>query len=375
MQEKPSVPNPKNESPTSPVATVPPAPAQPQSKKPRKIKAWIIALVAALVVVGGSAAAYFGVVVPNQPENKLKKAVQNLSKEQATTVKGNIDLTSRDASGSMDINMMHIDPEKRIMLADVVVNVSGIKLPVEVRYLDDTAYVKLGDLSTLKALAAGFGGAEVAPIIDMVDSKVSNQWVEIDRTFLNQATQGFNEGLESDSSCSATEITTKLRTAVDASLELATSDDAQVYEIVSTAKEDVDGESTTKMELKINEAKLAEFGKKAGEMPAVNELKKCLQDGEMASGGVESDNGTITTFNIWVSGDNQIKRVETAMEITEANSSNKVTSTVDMTMVKEAPTVEKPAGTKPIMQLIGELQTLFMGDAGSLDALNGSLSL
>jgi hypothetical protein len=335
----------------------------------------MIAVIAALLVLGGGAAAYFGVVVPNQPENKLKKAIQNLTEQEITTVRGSIDMVVPGASTNVAVNILHVDPQKQVALGDMVITVSGVKLPVEMRYVDNTAYVKLGDLSTLKSLAAGFGGPELAPVIDMVDKKVSEQWVEIDKTILNQATEGASQSAEQGSTCTADEIAIKLRAAVNEMLVLTTQDETKVYTITSTSTEQVEGESTTKMVLSIDEAKLADFGKKLNELPAVKDLEKCASSDVASEAEQTADTGKITTFNVWVGSDKQIKRVETAMEVTEANDGETVTTKLDMTMVKDAPTVEKPANAKPVMQLMGELQALFMQDPGSFDVLNGSLSL
>ncbi len=361
---------PSTNKPTKPEPTT-----QPGSKKPRAVKIWIIAAIAAFVVLGGSAAAYFGVVVPNQPENKLKKAVQNLSEQQITTVKGSVDIVSAGMSANVGVNMLHVDPDKNVALADMAVTVSGVKLPMEMRYVDNTAYIKLGDLSTIKSLLAAYGGAEAAPLVDLVDTKVSNQWIEIDRTFLNQMTQGFTQGLEENNSCSAAETTTKLRTSINDMLQLATTDEANIYTITNTTEEDVDGQSATKMQLSIDDSKVSEFGKKVADLQSVKDLEKCFEGTENKDVQEAADSGKITTFNVWVDGNKQIKRVEVAMETAEVSGDEKTTTKLDMTMVKDAPAVEKPSGAKPVMQLIGELQSLFGGSDIPLDSLSESLTL
>ncbi|MCA9331281.1 hypothetical protein KC957_04460, partial [Candidatus Saccharibacteria bacterium] len=237
---------------------------QPTKTKKGRLKVAIIAAVAAVVVLGGSAAAYFGIVVPNQPENKLKKAVENLSKQETLTTKGTIKIDAEGTSASIAVNMLHVDPAQKVALADFAVTVSGVTVPAELRYIDNNVYVKLGDVSTLKALASGYADSQV---VDQIASKVSNQWIEIDQTLLKQA----SSSADTNMTCSSEETFTKAKAAMSESLGLATDDEAKAYTISKVSKEDVDGVGTTKLELSLDKTKLKEFGKKAEELQSVKD--------------------------------------------------------------------------------------------------------
>ena len=367
---KPDAPATAQEQPTNPATTPTPAPVVPVStpSKKSRLKVVLITAIAAVVVLGGGAAAYFGVVVPNKPENKLKKAVENLASQKTATIKGSIKVDTGGASVNLAINMLHVDPEKQAALADFALTFSGVTIPAEVRYIDSNVYVKLGDVSTLKSLASAYSGVD-SQVIDQIASKVSNQWIEIDQTLLKQA----SSGAQTNMACSSEETTAKAHTAANDLLKLATDDQAKAYTITETSKEDVDGVSTTKLELALDEAKLKEFGTKAGELQSVKDLEKCLSSDDASKATDEAEDGDITKFNVWIDGDKRIKRVE--MGVTAGKDSEKSTTTIDLTMVKDAPTVEKPSGAKPVMQLYGELQSLFSGGSSSLDTLNSSLSL
>lgn len=360
-----SAPSPQPD--TTPNLTQTPTPAPAKPKKNNRLKLAILAAVVAVVVLGGGAAAYFGVIVPNQPDNKLKKAVENLSKQDTTTLKGSIKVTADGTSANIAINMLHVDPAQKVALADVAVTVSGITVPAEIRYVDNNLYLKLGDLSTIKSLASAY--VDKAVVNQMV-SKLSNQWVEIDETVLDQATSS----ADASSKCSSEETIAKTRAAMNDTLNLATSDNSKVYTINKVSKEDVDGEATTKLELSLDKTKLKELGTTSEDLQSVKDLEKCLNTDESTATSQEADNGEITTFNVWIDGAKHIKRFEVGMDTTSSDN-QKASTTIDMTMVNDAPTVEKPSGAKPFMQLVGELQSLFYGDGGSLNALNGALSL
>lgn len=347
----------------APVATAP----QPKNKKTKLIA---IIVVAVLLLLGGSAAAYFGAVVPNKPENLLKSAVKNLAEQESFTGKGYIDVASQSGALRVDVNMLHTDMTTNTSLADIEVAFSGIKVPAEIRYVGDSVYIKLGDLSSLVSAAAGFGLGDVPELATLVETKLSNQWIEIDRTLLNQATA------ESQSKCSPEEVAKLTRSAVNEVLELAVDDQASPYTILNTTKEDVDGSKATKIELGLDNARLVEFGGKARDLSAIKELEKCDDQSNTLTEGIDPTAGdaNVTVFNVWIDGSKNFKRIEINTE-TDDNS-GKVTSKLDLTALKDAPTVEKPSDAKPVIQLIGELQSQFGGSStGGLESLGGSLSL
>ncbi|TXG76339.1 hypothetical protein E6P97_03690 [Patescibacteria group bacterium] len=348
-----------------------PSPVSPSTKK-RPAKALLIAAIAAVVLLGGGAAAYFGVVVPNKPENKLKAAVENLSNQEVFTAKGSMKVEAQGMTVNIAFNMLHVDPANKVALIDLAGTMSGVTVPVEARYVGNNVYVKLGDVGTLKSiLTAQMDSPESAALVDQVAAKVSNQWIEIDQTLLNQTA----DKAKAESGCSSEELMVKSRAASKDLLTLATDDETKAYTITSATPEQVDGVDTTKLELALDKAKLTEFGKKAEELQSIKDLNNCLDGGSNSAEVTADESSDITKFNVWIDGSKHIKRVELAT--TSGTGDDKATTTLDFTMVADAPTVEKPADAKPVMQLYGELQTMFSGSTqgSSLDALNSSLSL
>jgi len=372
----------QDDSPQNPTPTEPAPAEQPQStpqpppspvtaaKKPNRRKLIFASVIAAVVVFGASAAAYVGIVVPNKPENLLKTSVKNFVNRESITAKGNIGVTGDGASMDVEFNMLHVDQTKKVALIDMNLAVSGIDLPIEMRAVDGNAYVKLGDLSTIKSLASAYGGEEYAPIVDEVDTLVSDQWIEIDKTLLDQATQN----AASEAKCTSEETSMKLKAAVAEAVDLAVDSEATFYTITDTANEDIDGVSATKISLSVDKQKLVDYAKQAEELPAAKALMECSDaaDPEFTDSG---EDATITALNIWVDGSKNIKRIEVKAETGEG--SNKATTTMDMTMLKDAPTVTKPEDSVPLMQLLGELQALFggTGELDDFDTLSNSLSL
>ncbi len=357
--------------PTTPATPTPATPTVPQKSK-KKLGLIALVVAALVVVLGGSAGAYYGIIVPNKPENILKTAVQNFTKKDTFTAKGKIDVTASETSSTVDMNMLHVDSTKKVALVDMTLTMSGIKLPVEARFVDGNAYVKLGDLSTIKSLLGAYAGGDSSPVIDEIEKKVSNQWVEIDKTLLSSATSSATE-----SKCSPEEVTMRTRAAVNEAVSAAVDGEDQVYTIQKTSSDTVDGQKTKKLELTLDKSKLAAFGKKVEDLPAAKELAKCSESAvESAETTASGETMDLTALNVWVDGSKQIKRVE--LKLAVGNDEAKTAMGIDMTMVKDSPTVEKPAGAKPLMQLYGELSSLLGMDGSSLggiDDLSNSLSL
>lgn len=355
------------------VGSASPAGPQPSNKK-RSMKAMLIAAVAAVVLLGGSAAAYFGIVVPNKPENQFKQAIQNTidGKNTAQATKGRITFNGGGTSGALDINMLYVDPANQTALADLKYTVSGIDVPFEIRYVGGNAYVKAGDLSTISSLAASSGGASAAQTKVIID-KVSNQWIEIDKTLIDKYRSQMSDSTTESTKCSAQELSTRSRAAVNEWLVLVSDENSGVYTVTNSSSEDVDGVPTTKIELSVDSTKITELAKQAEELPAFKSFEECL--GEAAStkeAEATADSSEITKFNVWIDGDKNFKRVEVGSKATAGQTTGEMTA--DFTFVKDAPTVEKPADAKPLAKFIAELQALTSGGASSASPLD-SLSL
>lgn len=349
---------------TQPEPIAPAAPVEPKARRSKRKLALVLA-VAVVVLGGGSAAAYYAVVVPNKPQNALKTSVQNLTKQEAFTAKGKVEISSDGTVMTANMNMLHIDTSKKVMIADMELTVSGVKIPVEVRFIDDNAYVKLGDLTTIKSLLNSYGG-DMGSLVEDVDKKVSNQWVEIDKTLLNSASSSATQA-----KCTPEEVAMRTRAALNEAV--TTGVDSEVYTIQKTSSDTVDGAKVRKLELAVDKSKLASLATKVKDLPAAKELEKC-NDMSTEEATTTNDVTNLSTFNVWIDGSKHIKRVE--LKLSSTADSTTTAMGVDMTMVKDAPNVEKPADAKPFMQLVGELSKLYKDATGAdITSLGDSLSL
>lgn len=365
--ETPPAPTePASEATTTGAATVSsvmtPTPTAPKKSLFANKKLLAILIAAPLLLIGGSAAAYFGVVVPNKPENILKSAFFNTAREKQATVEGTFDIQAADSSkpdampASNATFKIAANDDAKTAQIEATVTISGIKVQGELRYVGEAIYIKLGDLSTVKALAASYNPA-IGPTID----KLQNQWIEIDKTLLTQA---------------------KADCAIDASMTSITEDDmnllADAYEknkfatIQSTSNDTVNGKGAKKFEIVIDEKKAEEYGKNFENLSFVKKLKECETTKSTAESLTKQDSkvkdGDKAQFSLWV--DKSSKRI-VKLEFKSDEKSEKEDNTkgvFSMTIGYGAVNVEKPSGAKSFMSLVTEFAPLFSGSQGVLGA-------
>ncbi len=373
--DTPAVPTPENNTlsslppekpaPTTSTSPAPPPPTSPRPKRNVKLLVVIVAIV--VVLLGGSAAAYFAVIVPNKPENLLKKAVANLAEQTTFSAKGNLSIKSGDTTVDLNVNMLHLASDQKTMLLDTELAFSGVKLPIEARYVDQNAYIKVGDLSTLKTLAA-LGGSDAVSSFNLLSSKLSNQWIEVDKTLLEEANiacslEGLFDLMDKDTAT--------------ASADLLQDEQYKFFTVKNSSKDTVDGQDATKIEVTVDKAKLLSYSTKLEELPAYQSLAKCdsSDNADVTKEATDAaENTTINTFAVWVDGSKRIKRIE--LQATNTQSEETAQVKLDFTLLDQPVTVDKPTDAKPLMQLIGELYQP-LGGSSTLDprSLSNSLSL
>ena len=320
--------------------------------KPRK--RFSLALVAVMVLAligGGGAAAYYGVVVPNKPENILKAAITNTLKQKKTKFDAKLSYESTDPSETIKaINVTmngQADLEANAFQSNFDVTASGVKVPLEIRSLDKTVYLKLGSLKSLGGLVAG--SPEYSAYIEEISKRVENRWLEIDETLLKQV--GADCAFDVSYNLSQEDINLILREYQ--SHPFAT--------IKSKTAEKVGDRNALKFESDSDGKKSAEFGNKLSELSFVKKLKECDKSGASSS-EEETENGTIT---LWVD-----KSTKTVIKIAtktspEQEAKEKAKGTFEVTLAYGQAQVTKPEGAKPIMEVFGDLE----GVLGARDTL------
>lgn len=230
-------------------------------------KKLLVPVLVALVLLGGGAAAYFGYVVPNKPNNVLAKSVKNTLASHQVTINGLLDATSSGISGRVDYTAK-IDADNHA--TDITLNtmVSGVQFPVEVLTAKGNLFFKIGDLSTIEGLINGFAGGssdigKIKQIENKVNTKVSNQWIEVDNTLIKEAKLG----------CLAN-YPAVITQADIGSLENSYKK-AQFATVSNHSADTVNGTKSVKYDVQINDDKMAAMD--IGGVGAVHSLNSCLQ--------------------------------------------------------------------------------------------------
>lgn len=343
------------ESTDTPVAAVAPtvgSVAQASSKKKLFGKLGIIPTVAiaGVLLLAGSAAGYFGIVLPNQPENVLKAAFQNTAKQTQGSFVGVGKFESIDPNAELKAFNIEFngkaDSQKNVYQAEMKFTASGVSLPVELRKVDTSLYMRFGDITTLQNLAAT-AAPEYTQIIALVGDKISNQWIEIDETLLKQA--GADCVLNTSISL----------TDQDIQLIESRYESSPFMTVGSTASDTVNGRAAYKYDISVAANKASEFAKGLEELSFVKALQACSDD-EVPVTEELSEDSEDTKLTLWVDKSSKTL-VKVRSDISEAESEKSdLKGYMEVTMNYEAVTVDKPADARPAMEVLSELQALFM---------------
>jgi hypothetical protein len=325
---------------------------QPSDKK-KKLTLSILGVMAGLVLLGGGvAAAYFGIVVPNKPENILKQSMLNALEENTWRSKGVIEFSGSDTlAGKVDYEVQ-ADLQKKAFGGTFDITVSGVGLPVEGRYVDGNAYFKVGDLKTVSSLIGGFASgfgidqAQVDQLLSTVSEKIANQWVVVDSTLLEES------GIKcfQDINLTLNERDKKLL-----------QDRYQKHQFITIKNytdDKVGDTDAIKYDLRIDNKKLESFANSLRDLTIVKSIEKCAEESD-------SDLGTDTevtkdafpesgSFTVWVDkGERRI--IKSSYTTTESGATVKLVDTITNQRIS----VSAPENAKPVMQLVGELQQSF----------------
>lgn len=307
-------------------------------------------IVLGTVLVGSvSAAAYYGVVAPNKPENILKTAIEKQLQKQQATAKGTLNMDFKKEDSGLKNMLVTFnganDTAKKAFSADLELAASGAKVPLEVRGIDNSLFFKVGDLSSVKGLAALAGGPESIAFVDVISSKVSNQWLEVDQTLLKQ-------------------INTECTTSIFGGFSQQDIDEImKVYgensflSVKSKTAEQVEGRDATRYDLSLDKARADQFGEKLGDTQAIKRIKAC--SGSMANQGddpqADVSQDADVSMAVWVDADKNLRQLEIK------SSDDETASTVTIIFTDDQVNVQKPEGAKPIMEVLGDFSTLLGG--------------
>ncbi len=327
-----------------------PAPVQVQPKPKKKPLALIVALVV-MLLLGGSAAAYFGYIVPNQPENIWSKALSNtaagydglseFAHEQVGAkgidLTGTIAVSTPEASGDGNITLKTYEKQGQGSL-----DVGFLGSRYEVEFLGITKenaktpdlYIKASGLSGLAELSGST--EEYGPIVDAVE----NQWIVVDHSLLDTALSSIEQesadsSIPNLSSEDLKQITEKIS---DANRKyLFASDENGVFEVAEeVGKEDFEGRNSFKFKVKANQENFAKYLEDLKAGLADTKVKELAGDNydesfDDAIKDVREAEATDETVEVWV--DMQTKTIRNIRSTTDDG------ETIDISMLYEGGSV------------------------------------
>lgn len=349
-----------NKNATNPIST--------KKRIPKKLKVLLIALVGVLLLGGGGAAAYFGYVVPNQPENILKKAVENSLKQRQGKFSGTLEMKSasqEDESlsglGTVEVEFSgKSDVDKGVAQVEMELAVAGVKIPAELRYVDKSIYMQVKNLQAVESIVKGFA-PDAAPLVTKVSKTLSGQWIELDNTLLSG--QGGGEA------CAVSGLSFT-QADIDTLFEIYS--DNQFATINKTTNEVRGSAGTIKYEISLDDNKMtAALKQSLKQVSVMKKLQECVGGVEDSDVSELADNDS-TPIVIWVDKDKkQIIRFAMYSTPKDAKESD-LEAKLEMDISDEVVTVEKPANSKSFLQIVAELQEL-MNDPVLLQLLGGEL--
>jgi hypothetical protein len=331
--------------------------SMPPKKRRSFLKPLLASLVALVIVGGGVAAAYVGVIVPNKPANVLKTALLNSLQQQQVSFTGSVAGSDSGLSYKVAINGAE-DSATKSSDAQLSITVSGVTFPIEIRLVDQNIYVKVGDLSSITSLINAIDPSD-AGLVKSVSSQLSSKWIEIDSTLVNEA--GLSCELNTDWTLSKAD-TTLLTT--DYTKEPFTT-------INSSGGDTVNGQKTEKFNVTIDDNKLAAYSKGLNNLSVVKALNSCQKSGSTTdsnSAGAVTDglaDGQKTPLTIWV--DKNTKRiVQVGAQSTtgQGQDASQVSGVLDFTYGKVS--ISAPANAESALTLLTSLETT-LGSSSSLD--------
>lgn len=332
------------------VAASAPAPSsetnQPLPTKKGLPKKKLIALVVVAVVLllGASvAAAYFAVILPAKPENRLASAFVNLADQEQVTVEGKVDVTNKKESS--DMNNFAVDYKLQMDLLNSRlavsgdVGVGGTTFPFESRFVDKNLYTRVGGLGRLGSIFSD-GSTEMQQYFENLN-QIDNQWFVVDRSFLQQS--GVASCVSDISFALSDEDVNKVGRAYKKH---------PLFMIKSTSQVSEAG-GTTRFELDPASDEVArQFVKELRSLSVAEKVRECAdQTGVSDSLDEQLDNEENLTEKIYAFVDraNRLKKLELLSE----NDNEKTVMTMNFDFA--AVDITKPEGARPIQELIGLL--------------------
>ncbi len=324
---------------------------QSNGKTSNKFIPKIILIVIALIVIigGGGAIAYVSAILPNEPQNVLKTALFNSLEQTQISSKGDIQVSAHSIDGKLVFNNQANIANKS---ADLNLNltISGINLPVEIRFLNDSAYFKIGNIANIANLL-GSVNPQMTKTINALSSKISNQWFYVDSTIINEIPQAkciLNSNL-------------RLTPQNLQPLQNIYSQNKFV-KIVSTSNTQLNGVSVQKMNLLINDSKITSFLSGLEQLSIFKTIKGC-SNGSLNQSSVNSVSSKIsgtTELSVWIN--TASKQIDQISGSSSPSSSNSYSYLIDFSY--QPVNIVAPSSSEPITNLMSLMSSMGGGLSG-----------
>ncbi|MEO8912042.1 MAG: hypothetical protein ABI303_03600 [Candidatus Saccharimonas sp.] len=332
------------------------SPVQAKVSKKKLLALPLMIILLVLVIGGGGAAAYFGIIVPNKPENKLRAAFSNLIQQKQLSAKGSIAYTDKTSGFTLDYNADTNLESNQLGLSGTL-GIDGMSFPYDVRYIDKNVYLKAGGLDGIAKVVGSADPAYAAAL-----SKLNDQWYVIDKSFW--------QSMGSETSC-ATDLNFTL---TDADVKIIENSYSKhpLFGIKSASSATVDGTPVTKYELNpASDAEFNAFTSGLNDISIVKKARDCAKstgvdntiDQEIKPITNNKDTSTGAMF-VYIDGKKQLKKIE--LEAKQDTGSVKISSTFTYRKVS----VQKPEGAKPAQDILGDL----FGGTSGVTNIGGTLS-
>lgn len=326
------------------------------SKKKRLILVSIIA--GAVVLLGGaSAAAYYGYVLPNKPQNILDAALVNQvtpGKVNTTTFHGTFNAKQAGEDMAMSGNFKGTADKNGPFDISGDFDAMVTKVTFDVRSVDGKDYyVRVGGLDGLDSLMSSTGEGAVSAYAPLV-SAVNNQWFIINQSLIKQ-----------------------LDPTIDMSNTMTLSD-SDVHKLSDAYKhhrflvvqeklkdENVSGHDSRHLKVVVDKTQLKAF---ASELKAANISKLKITDNQLKDFNKAADNANFSKYpvDVWVS---KADKLIDQISFTTSDKDGSFTAKLSVDNWNKAVKVDKPAGAKSLLDILGHAY----GDDG-LNALEGDLT-
>jgi hypothetical protein len=240
-------------------------------------------------------------------------------------------------------------------------DVYGVKLNVEARLVNKNIYIKAGDLSQIATLLGSLSPSLTTPSTT-ISKELSNQWIAIDQTLINQA----GLGCTLNSSLSVNQADVNILKSAYLNTEF--------IKVQQTSSDSVNSQAAEKYVVNIDDNKAATFISKLGDLSAVKSLDSCQAGAAKGLTKAKGDNKQ-TAMTFWVSkSDKRIVRINWVPSKAQLAAANTTAGSFDLNLNYKNVSIAAPANSVPAVQVIVQLQKALSGSGIDVNSLLSGLT-